>query len=158
METKPWLYFLVWLNSWWSLLMPYTGKALERGCLLMDWTGSVGKARNWNVRSFYICRESFSDFDEENLTFWKWGAQESMGFFPPFLPFLKLKGSCCVVRVVGHEIPGTGGDPSSQASPGSGTGLQLVSPFPAQLIWVINIRSRKFHVHTSILSELWETG
>lgn len=55
-------------------------------------------------------------------------------FFSPFLPFLKIKESCCcVVRVVGHEIPGTGGDPSSQASPGFGRGLQLVSPCPTQL-------------------------
>lgn len=54
-----------------------------------------------------------------------------------------------MVRVVGHEIPGTGGDPSSQANTGSGRGLQLVSPFPAQLILVFSIRSRKSHVHTS---------
>lgn len=53
-----------------------------------------------------------------------------------------------MVRVVGHEIPGIGRDPSSQASTGSGRGFQLLSPLP-QLIWVFSIRSRKFHVHTS---------
>lgn len=94
-----------------------------------------------------VCRESFSDFDEGNLAFWRWGAQESMEFFSPFLPFLEVKESCCMVRVAGQEIAGTGGDPNSQGS--TGRGLQLVSPIPAQLIWAFSIRSRKFHVHTS---------
>lgn len=81
-KPNPWLYFLVWLNSWWSLLVSYIGKALERGCLFMDWAGRARKAWNWNV-----CLQ--------RIFFWLWWGKSGIlevrcsrihGVFFPFSP------------------------------------------------------------------------
>lgn len=73
-----------------------------------------------------------------------------MEFFSPFLPFLEVKESCCMVRVAGQEIAGTGGDPNSQGSTG------VTHPCSAYLGF--QHQKQKISCAHFILSELWEIG
>lgn len=58
-KPKPWLYFLVWLNSWWSSLMSFIRKAWGPGYLFMDWTCRIEKCESETSEVFIFAEHLF---------------------------------------------------------------------------------------------------
>lgn len=106
-KPKPWLYFLVWLNSWWSLLVSYMRKALEGGYLFMDWTCSIGKCKTAVSEVVIFAEHLFLTLISK---IWQFRSEvlKIQGFFFSCFPTLwRKKERCWMVRVA--AIKRTGG-------------------------------------------------
>lgn len=81
-KPKRWLYFLVWLNSWWSLLVSYIRKALEQGYLFMDWTCGVWKRKTEMSEVFIFAEHLFLTLVSK---FWQFRSEvlKIQAFSPP---------------------------------------------------------------------------